>query len=239
MFRPFLTAALAIAFTSVSATAATITYDFNSQFSSYNNNSVSGVESGPGGILTGSLTIDPTKTGNDFIVSYNLSSFLKGYGGSIYRTSTYDSADTNQNFALNISGGTSLTLLTAIGSTLERLILDFGSAAFGDNPIMVTASETFFNCKGVFSGGYPRNSCTLPNYGVGLGTGVAGSNGGTLFSIDLNLNGGNGGSGDTGGATAVPLPAGVPLLMGGLGLLAVATRRRNAVPPSGQLRPSC
>ncbi len=71
------------------------------------------------------------------------------------------------------------------------------------------------NCNGVLFGGTPRNSCTLPNFGVGLGTGRQGSNQSTQFTV---------GSESVG--AQVPLPPTVALLAAGLAGLA-GFRLRN------------
>lgn len=215
MFKLLLVAALAGLVNVPAATASTVTYTFNNQFASFSNNLNAAPDNGPGGILTGSLTLDPALVGDAIVVSYALNSYLPNGSGGATRTASYDSSLANQEFRLNTVGGTVLQLLVRGGVEWQRLVLDFGASLLGDNPIAVTASENYYKCKTVFLGGYPKNSCQLSNYGVGLGTGVLGANGVTQMLA----------SAEGAVTAAVPLPAGAPLLAGALGLLALFRRQ--------------
>lgn len=191
------------------ATAAPVTYNFDETFASYDNNSDGSPASfSPGGQLTGTLTLDAALTGNARVVDYALGSFLPGPGN---RTASYDSSVSGNNFSLNSSSGsTILSLVSPISSTAERLRLDFGSNPLGGSSLAFTASETYFNCGTVFWAGTPRNSCTLPNSGIGLGTGRAGSNQATQMTV-----------------SSVPLPAALPLFVSALAGLGLVARRRG------------
>ncbi len=209
MRRSILSAVLAgAAFIGGSAEGASVTYTFNDVFSSYQIYSISGTETGPGGTLTGTLSFD-TGAGGPVVTGYDLASFLPGP----WRSAAYTFGGSNQ--LVNWSGNV-LQLISKGGSHWEVLTLDFGSSVIGDTPIALTASEKYFNCRTIFAGGFPRNSCAQPNFGVGGGTGVAGANGGTDMRVSAE-----------GAVAAVPLPAGFPMLLAGLAALGML-RRRNS-----------
>jgi hypothetical protein len=207
----FLVVAMAGLMLAPSAKASIITYDFNYQFANYHNAQHPGIETGPGGTLAGSLTLDTAQTGDSRVVSYLLDSFLKNGSGGIARTSDYDSSDSHNVFSFV---GQVLQLISKNGATWDVLNLDFGTSVLGDDPIAVSASEKFLNCKPY--GSFQINSCTLGNFGVGI-TGVAGANGDTVMSASL----------EGGTVSAVPLPATLPLLAGAFGLTALLRRRRT------------
>lgn len=171
------------------ANAAPVTFNINQQFDAYYNNKDGNNFSHPnGGVLAGTLTIDASLTGNNRIVGYDLTSNLPGPGS---RTSHYEFGATSNTFSFTSS---ILSLVTPISTVASQLLLDFGSSSLGGSTLAFTGSEKFFNCKGIFYGGYPKNSCTLGNFGVGIGTGVQGANLATAMTTSVS---------------AVPVPAAV------------------------------
>ncbi len=202
-----------------SANAAIFDYNFNARYASYNVNPISGPENGQGGWLTGSLSLDDAGTGNGIISAYNLSTYLPNPFGGIYRSALFDSATAAQSFTVSVNTGVAtVNFLTPVGGERQRLILSFNIGDIGGSALPTTASDQYLKCKGVFWGGAIRNSCSLPNYGIGLGSGVIGGNGGTSM-LGASANGPT--------PSPVPLPAGAPLLAAGLGMMGVLRYRRK------------
>lgn len=200
---------------STAASASIVTYSIDDFFGGHINPVANGNSNPqlPHARLTGTLSFDTALTGLGALVDYTLSSWLPNQYGGTSRTSSYTFG--GGIVGIKYAGKTDGAHFNLYGDSNSVLFLVVDGASIGAPVLDFSASEKFLNCRGITYGG-PINSCKAPNYGIGLGTGVQGTNTSAgMTGTDNAL------------VSAVPLPAGGLMLLSAVGGVAVLRRRRR------------
>lgn len=215
MFKGALLGGLLAGALSSAADASVVTYTVDDYFGGHINASANGNSNPtlPHAKLSGSLSFDTALSGIDALVGYSLTSRLPNQFGGTSRTSSYTFGGGIVDIKYSSKPDGEYFNLYGDSNSLLSLVID--AMSIGDQVLSFSASEKFLNCKGIYYG-RPINSCKAPNYGIGLGTGVQGSNtSAAMTGSDVATN------------ATVPLPAGGLLLLSAVGGGAVLARRRR------------
>jgi hypothetical protein len=200
------------------------------------------VDYGLGGVLGGTMVVDPDQSGLAALVSFDLFSDLRSSanGDVVDVSSVYTSQGVSQStldnrepyYDVSVSESAGVFTFTSVSRNWYApwnrytpgirsvLSVDLGgllsSASGGATNLSLVASEAFYNCRAGF---------TVAGYWE-VCDGFRGGNGSTTFAAALRDAGNAGGGGDIG--SEVPLPAAAWAFLAGLGGLFAARRRKPA-----------
>ncbi len=230
-------AAAALCLWGSSASATFITYEFDHQFATFSNHQAGMAPDTPGGgVLQGWITFDDAATGVSMVVDYDLTSFLPGPGGGVWRSSDYVQGQTttvthpllgavtlsDSHWVLPHPTDPALQIVVLTDDRLDtdpsddrvdgdnRLALVLDPGGIGGDALAVLASES-----------YDYWECRDPLALIPDCRWVSSANNPTPMTAARQAAPGVGP-----GVSAVPLPGTLPLLLGGLAALGL---RRRAV----------